>query len=250
MRCPTKLMSEMPKAPPNRPGGTRGKFSPALPVYWRSWFNSLRPNPAERALERYCMFLGNPRSGHTLIGALINAHPEMVLSNELDALAFIEAGYSRRQLFWLIHERDRWFARTGSRWEGYAYKVPGQWQGKFENLRVIGDKKASRSTLWLEYDLSLLAALEARVQLPLQIFHIIRNPFDNITTMARKSDSGSLDNAIAFYFKICRTAQAVAAIRTSTDFMTVRHEAFIADPEVTLQRMCAFLGLEANANYL
>jgi hypothetical protein len=242
-------MTEKPKAPLQRPGGTRGKFSPSRPVFWRSWVKSVLAQDTA-ALERYCMFLGNPRSGHTLIGSLLNAHPEMVLANELDALAFIEAGYSRRQLFWLIHERDRWFARSGSRWEGYSYKVPGQWQGKYESLRVIGDKKASRSTLWLGYDPTLLDALAATVRLPMHLFHIVRNPFDNITTMARKSASGSLDQAIDFYFGICSTVQAVESAAGAHTLVTLRHEAFIEDPPAVLAQMCAALGLDASAVYL
>ena len=33
--------------------------------------------------ETYCMFLGYQRSGHSLIGALLNAHPGTVIAHDL-----------------------------------------------------------------------------------------------------------------------------------------------------------------------
>ncbi len=37
-------------------------------------------------LERFWSFIGYPRSGHSLIGSLINAHPDVVVCHELDTL--------------------------------------------------------------------------------------------------------------------------------------------------------------------
>jgi hypothetical protein len=47
----------------------------------------------------YCMFIGCPRSGHTLIGAILDAHPNVVIAHELDALKYIRYGFGRLQLF-------------------------------------------------------------------------------------------------------------------------------------------------------
>src|SRR5688572_9593174 len=76
---------------------------------------------AERALadvRGYCMFVGYPRSGHSLVGSLLNAHPNVVIAHELDALKYVERGVSRGGLFSLILRRDRRFAEMGRRWTG------------------------------------------------------------------------------------------------------------------------------------
>ena len=41
-------------------------------------------------IETFCVFIGYPRSGHSLIASLLDAHPEMVFSNELNVLRYIK----------------------------------------------------------------------------------------------------------------------------------------------------------------
>ena len=108
-----------------------GKHLRSLPGAWkgRRQFDHV---------ERYCMFLGYPRSSHTLLGALLDAHPDMVVAQELDVLRHLRFRYSREQLYALLIQRSRWFASRGWKWMGYSYAVPGQWQGRHRSLREIG----------------------------------------------------------------------------------------------------------------
>ena len=101
---------------------------------------------ANPALQAFVMFIGYARSAHSLIGALLDAHPEMIVAHELDFIKFFEKGFSRHQIFYLLYENSRHFARVGRAWGAYSYEVPGQWQGRFATLKVIGDKKGSEST--------------------------------------------------------------------------------------------------------
>ncbi len=87
------------------------------------------------------MFVGHPRSGHSLIGALLDAHPEIVIAHEFNALRFIQSDCDRNQLFIKLLLRSRKFTKTGRRWNGYKYTVPNQWHGCYRKLKVIGDKK-------------------------------------------------------------------------------------------------------------
>lgn len=41
-------------------------------------------------LETYCMFIGYPYSGHSLVGSLLDAHESMAISHELHALKFLD----------------------------------------------------------------------------------------------------------------------------------------------------------------
>jgi hypothetical protein len=81
------------------------------------------------SVESYAMFIGYPRSGHSLIGALLDAHPNAAIAHELDVLKYVKEGYSREQIDPLLLENSRRYTESGREWNGYRYEVAGQWQG-------------------------------------------------------------------------------------------------------------------------
>src|SRR4051812_27120158 len=58
-------------------------------------------------VRKYCMFIGYPRSGHSLIGSLLDAHSNAIIAHELDALKFIGAGCDKNQLYQLLLDNSR-----------------------------------------------------------------------------------------------------------------------------------------------
>ncbi|MGK7936932.1 MAG: hypothetical protein AB4206_14215, partial [Xenococcaceae cyanobacterium] len=115
-------------------------------LYLESYYQGLKHKEIFNKIDKYCMFIGYPRSGHTLVGSLLDAHPEMVIAQELDALRFLKKDYGRRQIYSLILQNSQKFTETGRNCAGYSYIVPNQWQGKFDKLKIIGDKKGAGST--------------------------------------------------------------------------------------------------------
>lgn len=201
-------------------------------------------------LRAFCLFIGYPRSGHSLIGSLLDAHENIVIAHELNALKFIDvADFGGPELYWLMLENSRLFAEFGRRWAEYAYQVPGQYQGTFRELRVIGDKKGGGTTRLLHRKPQLLDRLRAIVPLPLRVIHVTRNPFDSIATMARK-DSGTIERAAEFYLSLCEANRAIIGRLGSDTVMHLRHEDIIGDPRGTLASLCGFLGVPAGADYL
>src|SRR5512134_3319196 len=43
----------------------------------------------------YVMFLGHARSGGTLAGALLDAHPNAIIGDEVDVFQYVNAGFER-----------------------------------------------------------------------------------------------------------------------------------------------------------
>jgi hypothetical protein len=200
-------------------------------------------------VEAYVMFVGHPRSGHSLVGALLGAHPDTVIAHELDALRFVRLGFRRDQLFELLLARDAEFARADQRTKsGYQYAVPGASQGTFRRLRVIGDKKGGGSTSRLGAEPGLLDRLRAVVRVPVRIVNVVRNPYDNITTLSRRSGK-ALDDAAASYFRRCETVERIKA-EAGDDFAQVRFETFVDDPITELLRLCGFLGIEGSDDFV
>lgn len=197
----------------------------------------------------YVMFVGYPRSGHSIVGSLLDAHPQVIIAHELNALKFVEAGCTREELYWLLLHNSRQFAEHGRQWGDYSYEVPGQWQGRFSALRVIGDKKGGSSSMLLARHPELLERVRRLLPERLRIIHVTRNPYDNIATMARK-DTRDLGKAIDLYFRLCKVNAGVAASVGADSVLHVRHEDLIADAARELRRLCAFLGVEPAHDYL
>ena len=95
------------------------------------------------------MFIGYPRSSHSLVGAILDAHPEIIIPHEYNVLQRWKTYRSpelQRQnlqkyaLFYHLHQRSIKQKRVGlrgnphkSRVQGnYNYNVQGLWQGKYE----------------------------------------------------------------------------------------------------------------------
>ena len=200
-------------------------------------------------VSKYVMFIGQPRSGTSLVGSLLNAHPHMWIAQELNALRYVSRGYGRIQLYWLLYMKDREFGKRGRTWTGYDYAVPSQWQGRFEKLLVIGDKKAGLSSEQLGREPELLVRLQHLVMVPIRMFHIVRNPFNVITTIHRKRRHTSLTKAADMFFGRCKTNWQMMQQHPEM-VLTVKLEDLIDHPQRHLGEMCRFLDLPADNSYL
>lgn len=220
------------------------------PHFVRSFLRQFADAGKLKHLHNYCMFIGYPRSGHSVIGTLLNAHRQVIIAHELHALQFLRMGFGMKQVYSLILKRDRSFIDHGAQWEGYSYTVPDQWQGRFEQIRVIGDKKGGE-TSWLLGDRpELLQKLRDKLTVPLRAIHQVRNPFDNVATMARRGEI-SIEKAAKAYFALCDTNQRLRSGELSSDeLFEVRHEEMIYNPKAMLRDLCSFIGIDAPQDFI
>ena len=232
----------------------RGKVKLGL-VWAESLYQGTRHRDIFDHVERYCMFVGYPRSGHSLVGSLMDAHQDVVLAHELDALAYIRARFGRNQIYWLILKRDEEFTSTGRTHvthgrnrTTFSYTVPNQWQGRFERLRVIGDKKGATSVRSLRDDPHLLDRLAKTVGVEVRLVHVVRNPFDNIATMSLRGHR-TLTECMDKYFLLCETVADIKR-RDDSSMLDVRLEELIKDPEGTLAKLCRFVGVDPNPSFI
>jgi hypothetical protein len=218
-----------------------------LTAGWDGW----RHRGAYDGVRRYVMFVGHPRTGHSLVGALLDAHPSALVAHELDALKYVEAGFDRRRLYALLARTEQRRVASGHRSStGYQYAVPGQWQGRHQRLEVIGDKKGGRSTLRLGDDPGLLDRLRACVGVDVAVVQVVRNPFDVIATMHRRAPRRSLEDCAALFFRLSDIVEQVSKRVPGELFHELHHEQFVRDPRGVLAGLCSFVGLEAPTDYL
>jgi hypothetical protein len=169
-----------------------------LGAYVRSVYDAWELRREFDSVETYIMFVGYPRSGHSLVGALLNAHPSMMISHELDVLKFLQRNAGRNQIFSMIWRRNEEFVKGGYRWADYDYEVPGLRQDRCEVLEVIGDKKGGASALRLVEHPDLIERLRGTVKVPIRIIHVTRNPFDNIVTISTREKRSLADSTAKF----------------------------------------------------
>ena len=95
-------------------------------------------------VRHFVLFLGIDRSGTTLVGSLMDAHPNIVVANEYDAIqkwmGFTRDEKTRDYLFQALYSNSYESARIGKRRrdcldvskDARTKHVPNQWQGKFD----------------------------------------------------------------------------------------------------------------------
>jgi len=201
-------------------------------------------------VETYCLLVGNTRSGGSTLSALLDAHPNVILADEVDTLQYLSAGFTRDQIYYLLCSISQKQAIRGRKDRGkFTYQVPGQWQGRFTKLRVIGDSKAGKSTRRLAQHPNLLQQLRNLMQVQTKLIHVLRNPFDSIAEMNLRSGR-PLANGVDYYFENCATVASIRKQIQPSDFMTLKQEELLDDSGTRLSAVCHFLGLEASEDYL
>ncbi len=197
-------------------------------------------------VRTFCLFIGYPRSGHSLVSSVLDAHPHALFSHRLNSLDYLRRGYHERRLRYLAVRNAQRFGAGGRRLTGYQYDIAGQHQGRFERLLVVGDQEGKNTTQNLADHPELFERLE-RFEADVRYIHAVRNPFDNISTWAKRTRS-TLEEAADRYFDLCQANEAIKARLGAEVVLDVRHERFLAEPAEHVRDLCRFVGLDADAD--
>ena len=78
------------------------KWQNNLKRYVPSYFDGKQRHKNFDDIKTYCLFIGHARSGHSFFGAMLDAHPNMVIADEVDSLSYLDSGFGRDQIYSLI----------------------------------------------------------------------------------------------------------------------------------------------------
>lgn len=228
--------------------------------YFKSGICGFLQRKEYRNIRDLCLFVGYGRSGHTLVASLLDAHPNIIIGIEWGLLAHVKLGFRRNQVFYSLIERSRYYSKKLKNvWTGYSYQVANQWQGKYNNIEIIGDKfgEVNARKIWQYPD--ILNLTEQRIGLKPKLIHVIRNPFDIITTKTiRRFEMDNIDRKpetldMLFYIqKVFKNAQVIMNLKVERKYsiIDIYHEDLIAHPQHTLKNLLNFLEVEADEDYL
>jgi hypothetical protein len=182
-------------------------------------------------MKYFLSFMGYPRSGHTLVAAILNANPNCIVSNQLHL-------YGSKEIdFQYIANYSK---NTGT-WKPTTQvpHVPKQ------EIKVIGDKTGHRTVLTLSKNPQRLGEVKANIGMPIKWIHVVRNPFDTLATWTKieyerkKSVPNQELNMVIEKYKLLN--KTIERLKRSEDVLTVRHEYVITRMHNTLEEICDFL---------
>lgn len=197
------------------------------------------------------LFLGRGRSGSSLCGGLLACHPNIILAHQKEFKHFVfEDETELYRLFDEAHRSKKFIWKPLRNLSGWSIMKD------YDDIRVIGTKKQGTFITKID-DFKKLDELKKKISIPIKFINIYRNPFDNITTIYRKSQQKrhikqgrnmkSLDKAITYYFHGIQMTQEVIN-REPT--LNIQHEKVVTDVEGTLTKICDFLDLPLTLAYL
>lgn len=200
------------------------------------------------SLQSFALIIGNARSGSTVLGSVIDAHPTAIIANETISSANFWRGLNRQDILEEICLNSETNNSSGRISEGYSYSIK-QNNFKVNDITVMGDKAWNPATLLLHGDYSLLSSLESALGVPIRIIHAIRNPFDVIATMHTRSTAPVKDR-ILWYFMHCDSVCAIRDFHKDIGYIDIHHEDLLLEPGSTIKNICNFLEMEVTESHI
>lgn len=236
------------------------------------------------SVEAFVFFAGWQRSGHSIIGSLLDGHPDVVIAHEFFLFTHLHQLSDRRasityrtRLYNQLAANSFRQANFGDRSnlqnkKGYNLKLSLSWQGCYRRLRVIGDKCAGDVTNYYRWNTQTFPAhiyrLKSIVGVPLKVIKVIRNPYDMIATLSLYRGSPINDVKVEASAENKYDNQEIIQSAADTiidkayylhlmeqedydwEMIRVYSEDFIRNPKEIMGTICRFLTLDCTEDYL
>ncbi len=222
--------------------------------YASSYYYARKDSARFQNMKTFCLFIGHTKSGSSMLGSMLDAHPNAIIADGSDALQYVPAHFSKEQLFHILLKCSRREAMKGRatarRLTPYSFEIPDQWQGRYEKLQVVGDTTSETAIRHVAANPHLLDNLRRMMRgVDVKYIHVIRNPFDPIGVM-RVRGKRTIEDAVDRYFGACQMLADARQHIDDSDVFAVRYEDVISRPEDHLRAVCSFLDLTADEAYL
>lgn len=193
-------------------------------------------------MKYFLSFCGYPRSGHTLTAAILNSNPNVFCSNQLNLLSNFEEYGTKEKLFSYIKQ----YSKRPETWKSTT-QIP---HVPKKGIIIIGDKTGHRNTLNVHNNPQVLGKFKSFIDLPMKWIHVVRNPYDNLSTWSRleydikqrkginTTQAKELDIVIEEYIQLNET---IVKLKRSENILTVHHEFVITRMHNTLEEIANFL---------
>lgn len=236
------------------------------------------PKNVTDSVQKFLFFVGHGRSGHSIIGSILDAHPHIVISHEYSLFhewsTTSKQDMNRGHLYSAIYNNSCYNARSGLRRQdamkkGYTLHISNSWQGRYNNsIEIIGDKSGGMTTkMFKNHKKKVIQAFHeilAVIKVPILVIHAVRNPFDNIATMllykdhVRQSSShteqeyanikGLRKQIVSYFNQVHSVVRMIKQLQLHV--IEVHNSDLIYRPMRTIRRLCHRLKIECSKSYI
>ena len=245
----------------------------------------LLPWKIVEAVERFVFFLGWPRSGHSIIASMMDAHPEMIIAQHFLLFKELPNEASKQllinndkrlvktkffsELYHDSHYSANHYRKNGTK--GYNLSLDTRWQGTFNKLRVIGTREGGYVSSRYSEDPLLLGLyyqiLVDKLSIPVHVLLVVRNPYDmiatsllyNVSSTCKKRVCASKENPYNDPPRLMQQAELIfrdaAAVEAMIrdchlNVLRIHHEDHVKEPVRTMQQICNFLDVQCAKDFL
>lgn len=230
-------------------------------------------------VRTFVIFVGFARTGHSIVGTLMDAHPDIIIAHEYNVLKNIKSrltsGNQVLTLFNNLYKNSHSNAVNGWRSDkkskkGYNLSMSQDtWQGKVRRLRVIGDKAAGMANHQYMTNPTkcryLVESMESTFNISMKAIRVLRNPYDIISTKTLYNTIHKVPrnaSELAHYaspkvvrkdiFRFIEMASRVNKMVADCQLSVV--DIHLADlvnqPDVVMKDLCNSVGVECSPDYI
>ena len=257
-------------------------------------------------VQKFTFFIGYPRSGHSIVASLLDAHPHIIIAHEFSLFTWwseykvkhrglkVITSSTKRVLFDALSNNSYQEAIGGERSghyvnKGYSLETKSPWHGRCDGfVQVIGDKRAGGTSLSYQslprtFNNSYRELLEL-VNIPVGVFHVVRNPYDLISTSmlyeaARLNNGGKVTGDLAGFvtkiknrvkafknrkysnknilqkridviFKLADAVLGMIDVIGVDSVLEVHNCDLVKEPAGVVMKMCEFVGVDCPVDYI
>lgn len=202
-------------------------------------------------LQSFVNFVGWARTGHSLVGALLDSHPNMIISHEEYVLKKfrLKKFNNKKHVFDRIIKNSQRNLDRGRPASGeYYQKIEDSYQGIVDNkLKIIGDKKGGGSIIEFRRDREILDKFTNFIELPLKLILVLRNPLDSISTSLTKRPT-TFKNRLRIYKSTFNLIDQL--LKKNYDIYIIRFEDLILNFDYEWKKLLNFLEINYSNEYI
>ena len=203
-------------------------------------------------VKRFIFFAGYSQNGHNLVASMLDAHPHVIISHEyllFEKWQVHPTEHSDKHwLFNTLYSKNRLLTDTKGSIRNLI--IPGSWQGQYDTfLSIIGDNSGWPTVEVFKRNkekfIDVYNQLKRTVQVPIDVIHVIRNPYDDIATMFLHKRNATYDGnkqdsteaqILRFFEEVNSVVEMITTVHLST--IEVHNIDMITKPKITMRILC------------
>jgi hypothetical protein len=196
-------------------------------------------------LKKFVCFIGSVRTGHSLVAALLDTHPNIAISIRVNPLFRMTKGYSQTQLFdRIVNSSSMGTKRIG----GYEYSFKKDGRRNKDKLLVLGDSACTHKNMRNYFNPKLFDRFNKYIGVPIYWLWVLRDPFETIHS-ATKMSKQPLDHMLQLYWDSYNLTHQFYE-KNKKRSIIIYLEDLIDNPQKQLERMLDLLEVPYDNRYL